>query len=100
MATNHEFYMRHRKNITVEKVDYGEESMYGSITVSTKKDKDGYNIVKTDEELLSTLIPKLTSVPIDDTTLIKKCLNSEISLHFNEIVKEITKLFIFMKMEF
>jgi len=88
MATNHEFYIDNVEKTLVEKVDYGEESMYGSITVSTKKDKDGYNIVKTDEELLSTLIPKLTSIPIDDTTFDKSTsLNSEISLHFNEIVK-------------
>ena len=88
MATNHEFYIDNVEKTLVEKVDYGEESMYGSITVSTKKDKDGYNIIKKDEELLSTLIPKLTSIPIDDTTFDKSTsLNSEISLHFNEIVK-------------
>ena len=88
MATNHEFYINNIQKTLVEKVDYGEESMYGSITVSTKKDKDGYNIIKKDEELLSTLIPKLTSIPIDDTTFDKSTsLNSEISLHFNEIVK-------------
>ena len=88
MATNHEFYINNIQKTLVEKVDYGEESMYGSITVSTKKDKDGYNIIKKDEELLSTLIPQLTSIPIDDTTFDKSTsLNSEISLHFNEIVK-------------
>ena len=88
MATNHEFYIDNVEKTLVEKVDYGEESMYGSITVSTKKDKDGYNIIKKDEELLSTLIPKLTSIPIDDTTFDKSTsTNSEISLHFNEVVK-------------
>ena len=88
MATNNEFYINNIQKTLVEKVDYGEDSIFGSITVSTKKDKDGYNIIKKDEELLSTLIPKLTSIPIDDTTFDKSTsLNSEISLHFNEIVK-------------
>ena len=88
MATNNEFYINNIQKTLVEKVDYGEESMYGSITVSTKKDKDGYNIIKKDEELLSTLNPQLTSIPINDTTFdISTSLNSEISLHFNEIVK-------------
>lgn len=58
------------------------------ITVSTKKDKDGYNIVKTDDDLISHLLPILTTTPIDNLTFDKsKSLNSEISLHFNEIVK-------------
>ena len=88
MATNHEFYINNIQKTLIEKVDYGEESIFGSITVSTKKDNYGYNIIKKDEELLSTLIPKLTYIPIDDTTFDKsKSLNSEISLHFNEIVK-------------
>ena len=88
MATNHEFYINNIQKTLVEKVDYGEESIFGSITVSTKKDNYGYNIIKKDEELLSTLIPQLTYIPIDDTTFDKSTsLNSEISLHFNEIVK-------------
>ena len=88
MATNHEFYIDNVEKTLVEKVDYGEESMYGSITVSTKKDKDGYNIVKTDDDLISHLLPILTTTPIDNLTFDKRTsLNSEISLHFNEIVK-------------
>ena len=88
MATNHEFYIDNVEKTLVEKVDYGEESMYGSITVSTKKDKDGYNIVKTDDDLISHLLPILTTTPIDNLTFDKSTsLNSEISLHFNEIVK-------------
>ena len=88
MATNHEFYIDNVEKTLVEKVDYGEESMYGSITVSTKKDKDGYNIVKTDDDLISHLLPILTTTPIDNLTFdISKSTNSEISLHFNEVVK-------------
>ncbi len=88
MATNHEFYIDNVEKTLVEKVDYGEESMYGSITVSTKKDKDGYNIVKTDDDLISHLLPILTTTPIYDFIFDKSTsLNSEISLHFNEIVK-------------
>ena len=88
MATNHEFYIDNVEKTLVEKVDYGEESMYGSITVSTKKDKDGYNIVKTDDDLISHLLPILTTTPIYDFIFDKSTsLNSEISLHFNEVVK-------------
>ena len=88
MATNHEFYIDNVEKTLVEKVDYGEESMYGSITVSTKKDKDGYNIVKTDDDLISHLLPILTTTPIDNLTFdISTSTNSEISLHFNEVVK-------------
>ena len=88
MATNHEFYIDNVEKTLVEKVDYGEESMYGSITVSTKKDKDGYNIVKTDDDFISHLLPILTTTPIDNLTFdLSTSTNSEISLHFNEVVK-------------